>query len=571
MKASLLSALFLITLSCHSQIGFNWAKQIGGASDDAAESIAEDSQGNILATGVFWATADMDPGPGVQNATSHGCNDVFITKMNSSGGFLWAVSFGGSSFDVPFSIATDNANNIFITGIFNDTVDFDPGPGVYNLISHNADRAFICKLDPFGNFLWAKDWGNTANAYSYDLKLDNSGNVLTTGYFMGTVDFDPGPGVYNLTANSANVFISKIDASGNFMWAKQFGGPSEDQGCSIALDAAGNIYTTGFFYDSADFDPGPGVYPLNSFAHGDVFISKLDPDGNFIWAKSFGGADNYYGDEGLSIAVDPSGNVYTTGIFGDTVDFDPGPGVYNMYSAGFRDVFISKLNSSGDFVWAKRLGGNDYYGDSGNSLTVDQRGHIFTIGTFSGTADFDPGASSFLLSASSRSEVFISELDNTGNFVSAVSLAKVDPGNGDNQGNKIIINNNEEIYIAGAFTNTINLDPISSSCHFTSLGSTDAFVCKLNSLSLQGISENSITENLFSVYPNPSPGIFNINFSGTHKTAISIYDVFGNCIMKRDFINSTDANINLSGQSKGIYFMEIADEKGKEVKKIILE
>ncbi|MGC6468655.1 MAG: SBBP repeat-containing protein, partial [Chitinophagales bacterium] len=196
------------------------------------------------------------------------------------------------------------------------------------------------------NFEWAKSFGGTFDDQGYSIALDASGNVYTTGWFAGTVDFDPGAGTNNLTAQgSADVFVQKLDPLGNLIWAKSFGGTSADQGYSIALDASGNVYTTGRFRGTVDFDPGAGLATLTSAGSDDVFIQKLDPLGNLIWAKSFGGTSADYG---YSIAVDASGNVYTTGYFQGTVDFDPGAGTNNLTAQGNRDVFIQKLDPLGN-------------------------------------------------------------------------------------------------------------------------------------------------------------------------------------------------------------------------------
>ena len=132
-----------------------------------------------------------------------------------------------------------------------------------------------------------------------------------------------------------------------FTWAKTIGGTLQDGNGSIAIDSSGNVYTTGFFQDTVDFDPGAGTSNLTSAGNLDIFISKLDTDGDFMWAKRLSGTDS---EGGVSITVDSSGNVYTTGYFNSTVDFDPGAGTSNLTSAGNNDIFISKLNTDGDIV-----------------------------------------------------------------------------------------------------------------------------------------------------------------------------------------------------------------------------
>ena len=206
------------------------------------------------------------------------------------------------------------------------------------------------------DFEWAKAFGSSNFDKGNSITVDASGNVYTTGLFSGTVDFDPGAGLFNLTSagGGTDVFIQKLDASGNFIWAKTFGGTSTDHGNSITVDVFGNVYTAGFFSDTVDFDPGAGLFNLASAGNHDIFIQKLDASGNFIWAKAFGSTST---DFGLSITVDASGNVYATGYFKGTVDFDPGAGTFYLNSAGGSgDFFIQKLDASGNFIWAKAFG-----------------------------------------------------------------------------------------------------------------------------------------------------------------------------------------------------------------------
>src|SRR5262249_40197050 len=153
--------------------------------------------------------------------------------------------------------------------------------------------------------------------------------------------FDPGPGTYNMTPHAYDAFISKLDSSGNFVWAGQLGGARYDVAWGVTNDAAGNVYTVGYFQGTADFDPGPGAYNLTPAGPSDAFISKLDSGGHFVWAGQLGGAT---GDvHALAVHLDAAGNVYTVGYFKGTADFDPGPGTYNLTSAGGYGFFVSKL------------------------------------------------------------------------------------------------------------------------------------------------------------------------------------------------------------------------------------
>jgi hypothetical protein len=390
---------------------------------DFGQGIAVDSAGNVYTTGHFSGTADFDPGPGTYNLTSgfdgsQYRDDIFVSKLDSSGDFVWARSMGGTGEDRGADIAVDSAGNVYTTGYFEGTADFDPGTGTYNLTSAGGRDIFVSKLDSSGDFVWAKSMGGTgshgadaaAHGDKFGIAVDSAGNVYTAGDFEGTADFDPGPGTYNLTAaGDSDIFVSKLDSSGDFVWAKSMGGTSGDFGPSIAVDSAGNVYTAGWFYGTADFDPGPGTYNLTSAVDANIFVSKLDSSGNFVWASRMGGGGIWPGDRGRDIAVDSAGNVYTTGMFRGTADFDPGAGTYYLTSAGNTEIFVSKLDSNGNFVWASRMGGPNI--DRGRGIAVDSAGKVYTTGYFRGTADFDPGPGTYNLTSAGDWDIFVSKLD----------------------------------------------------------------------------------------------------------------------------------------------------------------
>ncbi|HRZ42186.1 MAG TPA: T9SS type A sorting domain-containing protein [Bacteroidales bacterium] len=386
---------------------FVWAKSYGGADHDGASSISLDAAGNLYTTGTYKGTADFDPGAGAFNLTSAGNGDIFVQKMDTAGNFIWAKSFGGNYCDYGNSITADAAGNVYTTGVFVDTVDLDPGPGTFCLIPAGSEDIFIQKLDAAGNFVWAKSFGGVDGEEGPLITVDAAGNVYTTGAYLGTADFDPGLGNFNLTsAGFWDVFIQKMDSAGNLIWAKSFGGGAEDDVYSITVDAGGNVYTTGDFNGTTDFDPGAGTFNLTSAGYDDIFVQKMDVAGNFIWAKAFGGI---YWDEGNSITIDAAGNVYTTGYFKETVDFDPGAGTFNLKSAGNDDIFVQKLDAAGNFSWAISFGGTLY--DVGYSIIVDTAGDVYTTGYFQNTVDFNPGPGTFNLTSVGETDIFVHKMN----------------------------------------------------------------------------------------------------------------------------------------------------------------
>ncbi len=389
-----------------------WTKQIAGANDVEGRSITIDSNGDLILLGKFRFTADFDPGPGVLNMTANN-TDLFVSKLDDDGNFIWAKQIGGTGTTVsPQQIKCDLSGNIHMIGYYNGTADFDPGVGSVPLTpTGSSSNIFISKLDANGDFLWAKSMGGSSGATGWNLVLDAAGNVYSTGNFQGTADFDPGPGLFALTSNgNSDAFVSKLDINGDFVWATSIGGTWIDNGYGITLDQSGNVLYTGAFNLTVDFDPGAGTLnqtSLGTTGNSDVYISKLDGNGNFLWVKTFG---NTSGNTGFNIESTASGDILFSGQYKETVDFDPGPGIYNLtYTGGTQpDIFIAKLDNSGNFGWAVSVGGS--MNESVWSTIQDPSGNVFASGTFQGPADFDPGPAAYNLGSGVNTSTFILKL-----------------------------------------------------------------------------------------------------------------------------------------------------------------
>jgi hypothetical protein len=396
------------------------------------------------------------------------------TIFSNAQDFAWAKSAGGSGYDYGTDVVIDPAGSTYTTGYFLGTADFDPGVGTFNLTSAGSYDVFILKLDASGNFVWAKQMGGLGYDYGHSITLDANGNILITGLFNGVADFDPGIGTFNMTsAGSTDIFVSKLDSVGNYVWARQMGGTAADAGSEICIDFLGNVYSAGTFNGTADFDPGTGTLNFTALSGSDIFVSKLDSSGNFIWAKQMGGWLNATNDGLAGLVTDSYGNVYTTGTFQVVGDFDPGPANYNLNSAGGTDIFISKLDQFGNFVWAKGVGGTG--GDGSGHMAIDGLGNLYVTGSFVGVVDFDPGIGTYSLSASA-SDTYILKIDVFGNFMWAKQLG----GSAIDQGYSITVDGNSNVYTSGIFQGTSDFDPGTNIFNLSSIGYLDVFISKLD-------------------------------------------------------------------------------------------
>ncbi len=433
---------------------FGMGLAVGGTSNAASmvygQATAVDASGNVYVTGSLTSnSADFDPGPGSYRLSSAYATSGFVAKYTAGGALVWAASFAGTNFTRGYALAVGTDRSVVTTGRFVENADFDPGWGTYRLASSSYD-VFVTKLDADGRLVWARQLGGTGTDYGYGLGLAADGSVYTTGSFTGTADFDPGAGTYNLTsAGSSDAFVSKLDAEGNFVWAKALGGTGTDVAYGLALGPDESVWTTGEFHAIADFDPGAGTANLTAVGDCDTFVSKLDAGGNYVWAGGLGGSGDLVRGRALTAAAD--GSLYVTGDFNGIVNFDPGAGVFDLTCPGlYSDVFVTKLSAAGGFVWARALGGDS--DNVANSLVVAPDGSVITTGKFQGTADFDPGADTFALTALGGFRVFLSKLDAAGDFVWARTVG------GDN-GLGVALSEDGSLAATGTLLVQADLDP----------------------------------------------------------------------------------------------------------------
>lgn len=258
---------------------FVWARHFVSNSLLQTHDLAYDQNSNILIAGYFVGNVDFDPGPGTFNVSCVGSSDGSITALDSSGNFLWVRIISGIGTQDVNSILIDGQNNIYSTGNFGGTCDFDPDPAnVHNVTALGVSDVFILKLDSLGKFVWVDNFGgNSGSGFSISADADNF--LFVTGFFQGTVDFDPGFGIYNMASpGNQSIFISKVDAYGNLVWARQMGGTSNNAGDVIINDNEGNIYSTGLLQGTTDFEPGAAVVNLTTAGNSDVFVYKMTED-----------------------------------------------------------------------------------------------------------------------------------------------------------------------------------------------------------------------------------------------------------------------------------------------------
>ena len=458
---------------------------------DGPASVVSVSQGTNGSVGFNGSDTTYTPRPDFKGADSYtytisdidgdtSTATVSVSIVEEPGvppTYLDTKTMGSSLWEDVGAVEVDSAGNVYITGSFYDTVDFDPGAGMDNHTAQSEQDIYVTKINVDGSYGWTRTMGGTMGGTTWamgtDLAIDAAGSIYVTGYFYDTVDFDPGASLDERTSQGQeDIFLTKLNADGSYGWTKTMGGASSDNGRAVAIDANSNVYITGSFYDTVDFDSGVGTDTHTSQGVEDIFLTRINADGSYGWTKTLGGGSY---DNGKSVVADAGGNIYVTGYFYDTADFDPGIGLDEYTSQGEDDIFITKINADGSYGWTKAMGGTWY--DNGVSIAVDASDHVYVTGYFNNAVDFDPEAGVDLHTSQGESDVFLTKIYADGSY----AWTKTFGGPSYNESLSLDLDGSGGVYISGYFYGSTDFDPGAGADTHTSQGEDDIFLTRLKS------------------------------------------------------------------------------------------
>ncbi len=429
---ALVMILGVISGPANAQPVFEWVVKMGGADFDQSVHIATDGSGNTYTTGFYNGSSATF---GTTTITSAGSSDGFLAKCDPAGNFLWARNLGGDGNDNGTKVTVDKKGNVYVVGGFGST-DFAPDGSTQTFAAASWNNVYVAKYNANGNFRWVKAMGGSDGDYCNGVAVDDNGNVYLTGNY-NSPNFSMGAHSNILPVPvSGDAYLVKLDSNGGFIWAKGFGGTDNDEVKGIIIDGADNLYLTGFFNGSANFDPN-GTAMLSVAGVSDIFLAKYDTAGNYIWAKRMGGVDDEYGYE---VAADAIGNVYVAGAFNGTISFDGTSAT--LSSSGGRDGILVKYDSAGNYVWSKNIGGANW--DEMYGVAVDGGNNVHITGGFQDAVVFGPGAT---LTSEGGGDVFVAKYDPAGNYTWAKNMG----GTGFDRGNGIAVDGSGSIYATGYF------------------------------------------------------------------------------------------------------------------------
>ena len=524
---------------------WSWSKSEGNAGMENGSYITADKNGNIIAIGDFNSPFLVLGNDTVDNK---GFFDAFIVKYDSMGNVLWGRSIGGNRNDSPIIVNTDNQNNIYIAGFFSgQQLEFN-NDTLINSDSLSND-VFIVKYSSNGTYLWGESFGQSGDEMSYGLCTDQYNNVYVSGMFNSeSLTFG------NTTINNQggdDMFVLKYDTDGNKIWIKGFGDIGNENVRGLSVDVNNDVIIIGEFDGPYTSIGGNVLYNQGDF---DVFIIHLSPEGDILWAKSYGGNRD---DKSISLSLDELGNTFVTGFFlSDTLAFESF--VLNGGTPGNGEIWLVKLDQSGNVSWAIDNGGALF--DKGIGVVNDGIGGAFLTGYFiSESLTF--GDYQIYNNGDETRDFYIAKYNSSG-----TPLWAYGSGGAYKDFGFSLCRFQNQIYATGKFESP-NITFGETTLTNTSANQTsDMFVCKLSdAVSLGNTSEEFKDEIV--VFPNPNNGIFKIQGQFSQEVLYEITNINGQ-LVSSGVLNNT---LEIYGIPTGLYFIQLFfNNKNPIVKKIIV-
>lgn len=468
------------------------------------------------------------------------------------------IDFPGMMTFVDFG-QEDDSVNIYLSGIFKGTVDFDPDTGSYILADSGVgdSKIFIAKYNGNGTLQWAKQIGGSGQVNLIKQKLigRNKGFVIA-GLFSGTVDFDPGPNVAEYssvgdTSENKNIFLAKYNPDGELVFVKTMQFSTQQLDFSVDDDY---IFLVTNLSGQADFDPGPGVTLIDGMAQSIVYAA-YSVGGDLVYAKSIKGAqmNNSLINGGSAISNPELNTIIIAGTYTNLITFNPDGNSIELTQNEINGnaVFYAGINClTGECLWAKDIESDGFLNVESVSLGMD--GRTLIAGSFDGNCDFNPGPGSSVQSTTVREGYISVNNSYLGNF-NGVSLLE---GDGIEQISTIHDNGYDNL-IGGTFSGTfLDLDlSFNEKIVYKQGQSNNIYIVGYN-YNPKGAVNEVDKNNHVVVFPNPSSGTVNITRKKEVNTSYSLTDPMGR-VVKSGSLANTQAILNFNDITSGMYFLNI--------------
>lgn len=579
MKYLVLLACFLGCTAAAQTL--NWAAHFKGPAHNSCTDLVTDAQGNVYAVGIFKNSVDFDPSSQVLylNEGNAGAGDMFCVKFNRNGQLIWAKIVGGaknysSTHETTPRIALDHQGNLIVSGIYQNTVDLNPGPGSFYLPAPSpifSTGNFISKLTPEGNLIWATNYGGHFGAsHNRALTVDSQGNIFLAGYFIGDFPVNDSQTLQS-TGSKFDGYLVKFNSQGEALFGQQFGTTQYDDNVhSVAVNADGDYAITGSFSGAVAFQgAGESPYILQSQSNSaDSFIAKYTSDGQLLWANAFGSTNTNSPDVGHKVLFDSQGNLLASGSYTNTVDFNPAPDQsHELTSIGSNAIYVAKFDAAGEFNWAKSLYAQSVnlvyqYNERVYDMALDANDAVYIIGEYLVHMDADPNEGYFGLHANGGSRnLFQIVLSDQGEFIWAQTYGS-SVSNYSAVGYAIEVNTFGELVSGGSFQGTVNFNPSGTAMPLT--GDSSNHAALLFSVAAVNLATVGVESPRALIYPNPAKDLVHLEVPQLEKAIL--YNLQGQLIAQ-----TTTAKLDVSALAKGVYILQLTTSTGVHTTQLLVD
>lgn len=408
-----------------------WMRMFGSAGPEEVKAVTADSFGNVYVAGYFQEALTIGSETFTPSQPGAMAPDSFVASYDPWGGFRWAHAFGADGADIPYEIAVDGQDNVYVAGSHQQ--DLTVGPDV--LLSKGSQDLYVVSYDANGKQLWAKNWGGPYGESPRDLSVNVDGDIFITGSYTGSIHADGivVDSTYEFGGLS-EIFVLAVDGqTQDAMWIRTFDGYGHDVGTALVADEIRNAVIAVSFQQNLDIDVGAGIVFESGGDNFDVGLVRLDEEGNVLWANAYGGPGS---EEIIGLDMDDLGHIYATGVFSDTAFFGGG----NLVGTAGHDIMVAGYTGAGEHLWSVGYTGGSF--DQALDLEVAGNG-IYIAGRFKEDLTFG----TFALDAIGDDyDIFVSRFHTAnGDAVWAESVGSTE---GD-QGNGIGIGGDGGIYVGG--------------------------------------------------------------------------------------------------------------------------
>ncbi len=573
MKYLKLTILILFSQVLLAQdLNCTWIHSFGDDYDEYSSDSECDNDGNFIVSGAFGGQLALDYFDSTYYLENPSSRKAFLAKYSPSHELMWATQFGGASDTYVKQIRILHDNSILICGKYIGECDFLPGPEEYIIEPFGGADAFFAHYSANGQLLWAIGLGGpNGNDWGTSIISDLDGNIYIGGYFNIYADINPGPEeflVYNPLGAQSDMFIAKLNSSGEFLWGGSVNAPGLEVATDLAFDEQGNLVVSGLYEFQPDFDLFETEWIADAIPNGtyeNAYIAKYSPNGELISVKTWG---NLGYDSVTWMSKNETGYLIA-GMYGSGNDLDPTDSIMQWPYEGERDMYVAQLDDNLNFLWAYTIGGNG--DDVIYDLDTDNFGNIAFTGEFRDEIDLDPGPSEYILYepffGNTDRKTMLVILNHDGHFTEGQQVN----GEDGNYATGIGVNDNQ-IMVLGKFDEWMYTGDCEAQVA-TDLSNYDIYMLEFNSTFL-GVSEKEQSHKILSAYPNPANNNFVISIDRKLQlpsSKLQLKTTDGKIVFQTQLSSAkTEYNIPTSELADGVYLLVLEGENFRTVQRVVV-